>query len=230
MEEYIAKYTASNIGKLFYQMNASPYPNPIEFIDPICAVIKLHLLSYKPTGTKLSIKNNKISIQESYALQGFQRWYNADNHEQLHQLKLPIFYFRGLVLGYIKTTHLDTKHDVLHLINDFAIQGLNRMIATYDHKAGSLVKNCLEDYVKTLSTLWSMDDYMGEMSNLNKPTIFAIYHEYTKIWNTHDFDILYDLFTTLQNEVDKGVQNKLADCVDCYVMAKDLKIDGIRPD
>ena len=231
MEAHIVKYASTGISMLFTQITQAE-ESPIEFIDPICTMIKLALLHYKNNGTKISIKNNVINIQDPDVLQGLRRWYNSDEREQLHQLKLPIFYFRGIVLGFIMFEHIAIENDTLNYINDLAIKGLKKMRITYDNdrKAGSMVKNSIDDYIKTLTTLYSIDDYMSEMYKFNKPTLFAIYNEYTKLWQLKDLKIITDLFELTETKENPVIQNKMADAIDHFIMAKDLSIDTIRPD
>lgn len=230
MEDYVIKYASSaGLSVLFTQVKG-PSDSTIEFIDPMSAVIKLSLLCYKDCGTKLSIKNNKIDIQEPSVYQGFQRWFNSDERNQLYQLKVPLFYFRGLTLGYIRPQHLEVDQDMYFLINDLAIKGLKKMKVTYECKTGSLVKNCLDDYIKILSCSYTQKEYDQDLEKMNKPTMIAIYNEYIKLWFTYDFNILKDLYVLLEHETNLFIQNKLADSINCYVMAKDLKIDSIRPD
>src|SRR5687767_13306792 len=158
MDEYVIGYATSGISLLFKQIKQSS-DSPIEFIDPLCTVIKLALLHYKDNGTKISISNNVLNIQDASLLQGFQRWYNHDARDQLYQLKLPIFYFRGIVLGYIAFDHLQIDNDTLEMINELAIKGLKKMRITYDNdrKSGSLIKNCIDDYIKILTTNYILD-------------------------------------------------------------------------
>ena len=231
MDEYVVKYASSGISLLFSQIKQTS-ESPIEFIDPICTAIKLSLLHYKDNGTKISIKNNVVNIQDASLLQGFQRWYNSDERDQLYQLKLPIFYFRGIVLGFIEIEHLDVDHNTLLMINELSIKGLKKMRITYDNdrKSGSLIKNCIDDYIKILNTNYNLDDYMSDRYKFNKPTLFAIYNEYTKLWDLKDLKIITDLFELADSKENPVIQNKLADTIDQFIMAKDLTLDTIRPD
>ena len=231
MEEYTIKYASKGISMLFNQITQSS-DHHIEFIDPLCTIIKICLLKYKGEGTKLSIKNNIITLQDAWALQGFQRWMNSDERDQLHHLKIPIFYFRGFVLGHILFDHLQFHQDLLNYINDLAIKGLKKMKTTYiyEKKTGSLIKNCIDDYIKTLSTNYTLDDYMIQMNENNKPTLIAIYNEYTKLWKMEDLQLIINLFKMAELKEEHELQNKLADTIDHFVMFKDKEIDFIRPD
>ena len=56
MNDYMIKYASSGLAVLFTQLRTNN-TKFVEFIDPLCTIIKLGLLSYKPNGTKISIKN-----------------------------------------------------------------------------------------------------------------------------------------------------------------------------
>lgn len=230
MDEYTIKYASKGISMLFNQITQST-ENHIEFIDPLCTIIKVCILKYKVEGTKLSIKNNVMTLQDPWALQGFQRWINNDERDQLHHLKIPVFYFRGIVLGHIIFDHIHMPIETFHYINELAIKGFKRMKLTYlyEKKTGSLIKNCIDDYIKTLSTNYTVDDYMIQMHENNKPTLVAIYNEYTKLWKSEELNLLIDLFKMAELKEECELQNKLADVIDCFIKFKDKEIDSVRP-
>ena len=228
MDDYFVKCARSGLSMLVSQM--SPVPDgPIEYIDPICTILKLCLLQYKNMGTKISIKNNVISIQDPGYIQGVQRWMNSDGRDQLHQLKLPIFYFRGIVLGFIPVDHLNIDQYILNYINDLAIKGLKKIRITYENerKVGSMVKNCIDDYIKILSTVYTYDDYAIDLSNTKK-TLYALYNEYTKLWNYEEFIIIVNLLKIADTKENPNIHNGIADGIDNILRAKDLEIDDIR--
>lgn len=225
MEDYLFKSASYGISMLFTQVK---YESPIEFIDPLCSIFKLCILHHKYHGTKISIKDNKITLQDPSVLQGLYRW--NDKRDQLHHLKIPIFYFKGIVSGYIKIGHLNLDADILNYINDLAIKGLKKIKNVYDeNKPGSLIKNCIDEYIKTLSTIYSYDEFILQMNELNKPTLFAIYAEYSKLWKMDDFTIIMDLFAKAEEKTDIHMLNTLANCIDNFIYFKDCEIDKIRP-
>lgn len=233
MEDYVIKYASSKISNLFTQINYLGGKNyPFEFIDPICAMIKLSLLYYKDVGTKISIKNNTIMIQEYSTFQGLQRFMNSDERDQIYHLKVPIFYFRGIVLQFIISEHINDSVPFLTIINNLVIQGLKKLKLTYemDNKSEFLIKNCLEDYIKILSTNYSKYDYELEIEKINKQTLFAIYNECIKLWTLNDFNILTELFKLTENEDNLKIKNQFSNCINEFVIAKNLIIDKIRPD
>ena len=55
-------------------------------LEPLQVLVQLSLLSFSPTGTKLSISNNELYLQRPYWLQGVLRYYNQDNKDDLYYL------------------------------------------------------------------------------------------------------------------------------------------------
>ena len=73
------------------------------------------------------------------------------------------------MLKFITFTHISFKENMLTYINDLAIKGLKKMRITYenDKKSGSLIINCIDDYIKTLTTIYSVDEYTAEVVNIS---------------------------------------------------------------
>ena len=147
MDGYVVKCAGTGLQVLFSQL-ANNSECSIEFIDPLCAMIKLACLALKPNGTKISIHDNNISIQDPGTLQGMIRWLNSDERQQLHQLRLPLLYFRGLELEYINIENLEIDPKTLKIINEHATKGLIKLKSTYENnkKMGSMIKNSLDEY------------------------------------------------------------------------------------
>jgi hypothetical protein len=55
-------------------------------IDPLTVIIKLFICSYKPIGTKISILNNKLIIQNSGIFQGTVRTIYRDSKNDINIL------------------------------------------------------------------------------------------------------------------------------------------------
>ena len=62
----------------------------MKIFDPLSTIIKLGILSKKPLGTKLSIKNNTIDIQEVSYYQGIYRYFNNDIDDDIQFLIKPV--------------------------------------------------------------------------------------------------------------------------------------------
>lgn len=224
MNDYLLSYARSGLNSAIGRMTQHVTNLVVEFIDPLCTIIKLALVSKKLEGIKLSIQNHKIEFHEPWLMQGFQRWLREDERAHLVQLKLPLLYFRGLVLQYHNVNTLNVSPESLDTLNLLAIAGLKKLKLTYDD-----AKTCLDDSIKILTTQYSLQDYTEAMIKMNGTVMFAMYHEFIKQWTHDDIEIILHLFKLSNLEEIPKIKNQWATCIDQYVKIKDLKIDAIRP-
>ena len=68
------------------------FPNKGDILDPLSLVIKLYIYSHKPIGSKMSLLNNKIEIQEASFVQFAQRTMNGDTKNDLINMLFPLTY------------------------------------------------------------------------------------------------------------------------------------------
>ena len=59
-------------------------------LEPLCCVLKLCLLQYKPVGTKISVVNNALQFHEPSIVQGISRRVSGDSRQDLHNICHPI--------------------------------------------------------------------------------------------------------------------------------------------
>jgi len=228
MDSYLAKYAAGGLSVMYEHLSSNRDAPSSELLDPICCALKLAVLHFKKPGTKISIKHHTIELQDTWTLQGVQRWLNHDERDQLCHLKAPLLYLRGLVLGHIES-RLETKR--LTKINDYVVRGLSQLVKTYDHgrATGSMIRNCLHDYVKILKTDLTHDEYQLELQISSIPTIFVIFTEFTKKWSNEDLDMFINLFAYgEQLDPDIGFQ-EISYAIDSMIKIKDNQINQIRP-
>lgn len=225
MDSYLAKYAAGGLSIVYDHLTSTRETQSIEILDPLCCAMKLSVLHYKKPGTKISIKHHSIEIQDTWTLQGVQRWLNNDERDQLCHLRAPLLYFRGLTLGHIESK-IESKR--LVQINESALRGLAQLVKTYDHgrTTGSMVRNCLHDYVKILQTEFTRDEYNRELELSHMPTIYVIFNEFTKKWHNTDIDMFINLFN-YGDQIEPCPEISIA--IDALIKIKDNQINLIRP-
>ena len=86
MEFFIPKLNVLNI----LSINYNTMNNRNLILEPFCCILRIILLDYKPTGTKISIQNNSILYNEPSFYQGILRTFYGDNREDIHNLYAPI--------------------------------------------------------------------------------------------------------------------------------------------
>ena len=55
-------------------------------LEPLQVMIQLALLCFCPVGTKVSVRDNILHLQQPAYLQGAVRWWNNDNKDELYYL------------------------------------------------------------------------------------------------------------------------------------------------
>lgn len=231
MDSYVYKYATRNLSKLFGQLWAGDGAK-IEVIDPICTLFKLSSLEYKPTKTRLSLYEHKLGIQDPGLQQTITRWWWEEDRTNLYQLHYPLAYFIGLKHGFIENKF---KQNDLNLLSQHVRKGIEQLKKTYEttKKTGSLVRTCLDTYMSDLNKDWTREEYDDMVAKMNKPTLFVIYNEFIKIWNSQGLKIGLSLINLAEKMKSENVGelslNALADSIINYTKAYDIQIDLLRP-
>ena len=127
---------------MFGLLSSTKKKEKLDFIiEPLQAMIQLSLLSYCPTGTKLTIQNNLLQIQLPGVSQGFLRFMNDDTKDDLYYL----FNVFRRFLNYYK--NLEEKYQDLYenLIN-MSIKGIDNLIQTYTDSGRISILHTLQMY------------------------------------------------------------------------------------
>lgn len=227
----IIKIAGQGIGLLINQLkNSSGTDNQPIFTDPLCTAFKLAIIGCKPIDTKLSFHENMIYIEEPFKLQSLYRTFiSGGERDQLHHLRAPILYFKGLELGYITPENNDLEMEDLALIRTYVIKGVQKLQFTYKSKGGSSVHDCLSDYIEILSSNYSKEDYEKKLDLLGKPTLFVIYNEFMKKWQSIDIKHIISSFKYVETKSEDVIKVIAVDSIDKLIMAKDMEINTIRP-
>ena len=107
-------------------------------IEPLICLTRLAILEFKPTGTKISIFNNRISYNEPNILQGAVRWSNGDARDDLHNIFLP--------LTKAPIWYDVSKSDIQNIFK-FAIRGPEKLKRSYEN---STINHSIQYYIDCL--------------------------------------------------------------------------------
>ena len=119
-------------------------------LEPLQAMIQLAALSYYPSGTKLSIINNILILQEPSWTQGILRSYNADKKDDLIYLFSVIKRFH---LFYTFLTVKDfTSHELFTILIHRGKLGVDKLIKTYSKTNKQYLTQTLSMYKTLLDT------------------------------------------------------------------------------
>lgn len=158
-------------------------------LEPLQVLIQLAILSFLPIGTKMSISENILKLQQPTMLQGVLRWYQQDNKDDL-------YYLFHAIRRYYKW-YKDRDDQVFTKILTLAIKGIGKLTETYN-KAGittithtlNLYKNILEQDSKELFR----DETEQSIS------IDTVFEKITNIYDRRLLIIIYSTFEIMKDE------------------------------
>ena len=212
LSSYITELTLKTIQIIDNIFNTKNDKNYI--IDPLTCIIRLSMLYFKETGTKISINDNKIKFNEPHMLQGTIRWSNGDNRDDLHNLYRPI----------IKS--LDwydySKPEMKHLF-ELAYKGLDKLKQAY--KNNSSITHSLELYSSNIKDKLDQK-YEQNENNTDNIVINKIYMDLKELWNDNEIEIINNLFKEIENS-DKNEQKSLMSALDSIINIKEEKVKNI---
>ena len=132
MNDIIASGTLQTIKSIFQKKTEH---NVI--IDPFSCLVKVSLLRFLDTGTKISINNNRLFFNSPTYIQGIVRFLYGDNREHLHNLYLPI---QKCVEWFWDESHTD----MIYIFNN-AVIGLKMLKQAYSEYA--TIQHTIDYYI-----------------------------------------------------------------------------------
>jgi hypothetical protein len=132
MNDIIASGTLQTLKSIFQKKTEH---NVI--IDPFSCLVKLSLLRFLDSGTKISINNNRLCFNSPTYIQGIVRFLYGDNREHLHNLYLPI---QKCVEWFWDETHTD----MIYIFNN-AVIGLKILKQAYSEYA--TIQHTIDYYI-----------------------------------------------------------------------------------
>jgi hypothetical protein len=129
-------------------------------LEPLQAILQIGYLSFAPIGTKLTIHNNILQIQNPNYSQPVIRWYNNDTQEDLFYL-FNIFYRFKKFYHFLNDSKSNTDNKKLYdLLIELAKSGIGNLIRTYSQTDKIHILHTLQMYKTILES-----DGKGQKSN-----------------------------------------------------------------
>ena len=192
-------------------------------LDPFSSIVRLVILSYKSTGCKISIYNNKISYHDPHLLQGTLRWTNGDNRNDLHNLYNPI----------LKSLDWFSKKNYkMNYIFRKAVIGINHLMDSYTKN--SVIHHSLSHYAQTIENeisditteeLTDKDDYFNQIDDID-----TMSKELLELWTDNDIVIVYNMLIEIEkysNQNDEYNINNYIDILEQFLYNKDIQVSNI---
>lgn len=192
------------IKTIYYTMLKDKRKDRFEMIlEPLQAIIQLGLLSFCPVGTKMSISNNILFIQEPTWGQSLMRSYNHDCKDDLVYLFSVVTRFYKFY-SYLNDSNEDNSNFYL-LIIELAKNGIDKLSQTYSSSGHGSLLQSLKMY-KTMfdksNIYWdtninedkynddgiprdNIDEIFIQIRELYEPSQFIIIHHLLKMMKKH---------------------------------------------
>ena len=244
MTDIFAKYAGTGLSTLYSQIRQQSETH-MEFLDPLCTILKLCVINFKPIGTKISVRDNSINIQDASVFQTLFRTIHNDSREQLFQLKFPIFYFKGMILDLLKHSLNENEEcsykkinlEYLIYMKDIAVSGLKKLRSTYDidWKNCTIIRNCINDYIRILTMEYTQEQYDKELLEFNKSSMILIYNEFLKLWNDNELEPIIKILKLLDFKCTNNCDyihssiNSYSNAIDHLIIGKNDEINILRP-
>jgi hypothetical protein len=165
-------------------------------LDPLSVIIKLAILSNKPIGTKISIHNNTVYLQEPGPFQALCRYFFQSNKTDLQYMYNPI----QLSCQIFLTKDFVQKTPRIKNLFVCAQNGLKKLMETYSNC--NIIVLSLNYYYTIIS------NHVEQIYNENifhKDGMTSLYtkefiEELTKKWTQEKIKVVLDLIGFLTND------------------------------
>lgn len=209
------KNTNSNTNvSLYNSFNSMQKP----ILDPLSVIIKLAIISNKPVGTKLLIKDNIIHIQEPGPFQGITRYLNKTNRNDLQYLYNPI----QLACKHFLNKDYSKVSNIMDLFVS-AQRGILKMMDTY--KGNCVIKLCLnyyyiliESYVNEICTPIFREDDVTPLY------IDTLLFSLNNIWTVEKIKTILDMIYFLNDDT---IVNDNTKSLDIFIQNIDKHVQTI---
>lgn len=187
-------------------------------LDPLSIIIKLAILSKKQIGTKISVYNNVLFIQEVGIFQSLVRYVFKSNKIDIQYLYNPI----EIACNYfLSEQFVRITPNIKNLFID-AQKGIKSLIETY--KTFTIITHTLYMYYNIIS------NYLGDRYNKNlfiKDTISELYNKelinkLNSIWNADRIKIVLNMI----EYINKGDENSIK-CLEEFMIIIDDEVKKI---
>jgi hypothetical protein len=180
-------------------------------LEPLSVVLRLIILKYKESGTKISISNNSISYMEPSFYQGAMRTYNGDKREDLHNLYSPI----------IKAFEwYDIESGIHKYLFEQSLIGIDMLLKAYDKD--SIIHHSLVHYKKIIQEFIDGTATQDEeISKRESPLI----NNLKQLWNDDEVKIIYNILKLIDSTNDKEDKCIYIKLIEDILSYKEMKVN-----
>ena len=119
-------------------------------LEPLQSMVQLALLSVLPIGTKMTINENILYLQNPSIMQPINRWFNIDKKSDLYYLFQVIKRFVSWYNPKNNTSPI--SNELYQLLISMTINGLDNLIKTYQSTDATAIIQVISMYKVILSS------------------------------------------------------------------------------
>lgn len=191
--------------------------NKNDTLDPLSIIIKLFVYSYKPIGTKISISNNKLYIQENGVFQSAVRSFYRDSKNDINIIYFPIIFACRFYLS------VENKKKFLSLFNKL-LDSFDKMKETY--QGNEIIYNI--DQLRNI--VYSFIEYTDFDPNTIIPNYDSaggkikqdIYKHLNSIWTNKRLGVIFGYIDEILDSSSNELINSLINSLNMYMNCVDL--------
>jgi len=166
-------------------------------LEPLQVLIQLAILSFLPVGTKISISNNILHLQQPTLFQGVTRWYQQDNKDDL-------YYLFHAIRRYYKWYKIKDD-EVFSRVLELSIKGIEKLIETYNKIGITTITHTLNLYKNILNQ--DTEDLFKDNSD-KSISVDDVFERITDLYDRKLLVVIYSMFQIMEEEEnDKKLQN-----------------------
>lgn len=182
-------------------------------VDPFSCMVRLAVLNFKPTGTKISFNNNRLSYCDPNILQGPLRWSQGDNREDLHNLFQPI---KKAMEWY------DYNDEKIKIIFKLSERGIYKLESSYTYN--SLITHSLELYRNYINKYYKLK--IPSKTDPENGIESKIFIELKELWSENEINIIYNILLEMKTS-NKNTLLALINAIDSILTHKEDKVREI---
>ena len=198
------------------------YQNKTDILDPLSVILKLYIYNFKPEGTKISVSNNKIVLQDIGIFQGSVRKILGDSKNDINIIFGPVVY------SCLKYLSSDEREKYLYIF-EVVSASLNKLKLTY---AGNEIVYNIEQIKNVIDSFISKKDYDISLlvSNYNNNGFKIkqnIYDHINTVWTNDRKQILLGYIHEIKTFVSQEYENELIISLSSFLNCMDITTKNI---
>jgi len=191
-----------------------------DILDPLSIIVKLYLYYSKPVGTKISVGNNRVYIQNSTYIQGVWRRYNGDSKNDINILVCPILFACVYYL-----TKEETRDIYLPIFN-VALKALSNMKQTYANT--TIIYNI--EHIINIIQMHVNNEISSNIVNTDTPLYKIkenIYQHLNEVWTPGRKNILFGFIKEIEDVSNLTLKQYLLDGLSTFMDCMDIFVSNV---